>query len=325
MNSNESTQPQTGKTDCKDFVDCFNERVSSFAGEFTEHLKPVQKKLNELLADPTNLGAYENLGYEISVLMEKQPMLAAAIEAIPYAGSVVPLFDAIRHRKDQNYWKALGSVAESASGVVLGPAKTLIKHATKVRAIAKKAKNINDAINKLATKSLKKIDSGFKKLPGATSKKLPKAHPKSKLVFGRKVEFRKNTNIDKAYKDAKGREGRANIHRNGTQGEEFVRKMLNDVGGEFRAGVNRKVPGYKHERRPDLFDPSTGRAIEVKNYGTSKPRASSFMKSQINRDVALRKQLGDKYKPEWHFMGKPPTDGLKEYLEKKGIPYVIYP
>jgi hypothetical protein len=37
----------------------------------------------------------------------------------------------------------------------------------------------------------------------------------------------------------------------------------------------------------------------------------------------MRKMKG-KYKPEWHFVGKEPTDSLMEALDNAGIPYVIY-
>ena len=61
-----------------------------------------------------------------------RPILATAIGAVPYAGDMLPLFDAVRYRKEGKPGRALLAVAESAAGVALGPALDSAKYLAKM-------------------------------------------------------------------------------------------------------------------------------------------------------------------------------------------------
>ncbi|MCB1174875.1 MAG: hypothetical protein KDK39_14990 [Leptospiraceae bacterium] len=231
-------------------------------------------------------------------MMEKPLVAAAAIGAIPYAADVLPLFDAVRHKAEGNNSLALLSVGESAAGLVLGPTLDAAKYVAKVGGasapaimaiigIVRKAEKAADAVpigEGVIKAVFKKVDDGaittIGHLPG---KKLGQHIDISKIADLGFHDALKNARIP----------GKPAL--NGKKGKDFVKELLHKDPANARIDktINMEVfddPGkrVRPDRRPDLYDETTGRAIEVKNYAKGKPGLNKIIKEQLDRDVLLR-------------------------------------
>lgn len=88
------------------------------------------------------------------------------------------------------------------------------------------------------------------------------------------------------------------------------------------------TPGStKGYRYPDIYNPDTALAIEVK---AGHWKALDYVKEQIAKDVALRADPQIRIDTvEWHFFPRTngtfgPSDELRELLMANNIPYVIH-
>jgi len=85
--------------------------------------------------------------------------------------------------------------------------------------------------------------------------------------------------------------------------------------------------GTRGYRYPDVYDPTTPTAMEVKNGFWD---LSDFVKEQIRKDVALRADVQTPItRVEWHFYphrngGVGPSDVLRQELQRNNIPYIIH-
>jgi len=116
----------------------------------------------------------------------------------------------------------------------------------------------------------------------------------------------------------------------GRAGEEFWRQFLpnNIERNDFEVGdIN------LGDRRPDFYDPQSGQAYEVKNYGSGNVSLYDIACSGINnpngnlRDCQVLKDLWlmdnqDDYRPVWVFVDRGPSESLQAALEERAIEYI---
>jgi von Willebrand factor type A domain/Bacterial TSP3 repeat len=121
----------------------------------------------------------------------------------------------------------------------------------------------------------------------------------------------------------------APLYKTEKEAEEFLRNV---AAGDLPRQKGFRPPGWvkgqgtRGYRYPDIFNPITGLATEVKRGYLG---LSPFVATEIQKDVALLAQGGDIARVEWHFF--PDTNGIvggsEELLNRlieKGIPYIVH-
>lgn len=135
------------------------------------------------------------------------------------------------------------------------------------------------------------------------------------------VRAQNRKELDRARTVIRDPKGRVDSNEAGSRGVEFVRKFEDSRG--FSTKSRFKLAG-RPTRRPDLYHSQSGRAIEVKNSAGRNVGVDRRIRSEVARDALLRDMPGSNYKPEWHFVNRPPSIGLRRLLKSNEIPYVIY-
>ena len=102
----------------------------------------------------------------------------------------------------------------------------------------------------------------------------------------------------------------------GEAGEKFWQRFIPQGSKQKFTIVDPGVPN----RVEDIFITEGLVANEVKNYADNVP-LSSFIKSQVDRDVYLR-STGSIDRSVWAFVNKGPSAGLESYLRENMIEFI---
>ncbi len=214
---------------------------------------------------------------------------------------------------------------------VIGDAGSVI--AKGVKFIRRAGRRGGDAIAYLlkldAIPFVSKIDV-LRQVDGTTLRRLQDAGISDEAILGfarKRIDFRV---LDRAVDGASDLKRSPQLYRREKTAENFLRNSDPDaLPRQIGFPPPNRAPGSgtKGYRYPDVYNPVTETAIEVKNGYWD---ALDYVKEQIKKDVALRADPNTPIRRvEWHFFPKTdntigPSDELRELLDANNIDYIVH-